>query len=81
MKAKGHRVPIIGLYPKTENSVKLELLDDNDQTIKEMELKVQTDGLPEEMDDMVSVEKVPENLPMVLRLFPVRACIIRSLMM
>lgn len=81
VKAKGHRVPIIGLYPKTENSVKLELLDDNDQTIKEMELKVQTDGLPEEMDDMVSVEKVPENLPMVLRLFPVRACIIRSLMM
>ena len=57
VKAKGHRVPIIGLYPKTENSVKLELLDDNDQTIKEMELKVQTDGLPEEMDDMVSVEK------------------------
>lgn len=57
VKAKGHRVPIIGLYPKTENSVKLELLDDSDQTIKEMELKVQTDGLPEEMDDMVSVEK------------------------
>ena len=50
-----HRVPIIGLYPKTENTVKLELLDDEGKMVKETELKVETDGLPEEMDDMVSV--------------------------
>lgn len=54
-KATRHRVPIIGLYPKTENKVRLELLDDEENVIKETELAVQTDGLPEEMDDMVSV--------------------------
>ncbi len=54
-KTTRHRVPIIGLYPKTENKVRLELLDDEENVIKETELAVQTDGLPEEMDDMVSV--------------------------
>ena len=54
VKAKGHRVPIIGLYPKTENSVKLELLDDNDQTIKEMELKVQNQKLQQLHDNECS---------------------------
>lgn len=54
-KTSSHRVPVIGLYPKTNNKVRLELLDDEGKTVQETELEMQTDGLPEEMDDMVSV--------------------------
>lgn len=56
--AKAHRVPLIGLYPSTENTVVLELLDADGNVSKSQELKVQTSGLPELMDDMVRPVKV-----------------------
>ena len=48
-----HRVPLIGLYPAAENTVILELSDENGDSLSRTELKVTTSGLPESMQDMV----------------------------
>lgn len=52
-----HRVPVIGLYADYENTVLLELIDKNENVIKKQTLKIQTDSLPELMDNMVTVKK------------------------
>ncbi len=51
--AKSHRVPVIGLYADMENTVVLELLDDNGEVTDSKELKIQTDGLSASFDDLV----------------------------
>ena len=48
-----HRVPLIGLYPDTENTVELALLDRDGKDAAVNTLSVHTDGLPEKMDGMV----------------------------
>lgn len=52
-KATSHRVPVIGLYPDMENTVSVELLDENGNVTDSMELKLQTDALPESLLDVV----------------------------
>ena len=51
--AASHRVPIIGLYPNEENTVVLELLDENGKTTDSQEIKITTDSLPETLDDVI----------------------------
>lgn len=51
--ATSHRVPIVGLYPSMENTVVLELLNENGETVDSQELKVQTSGLPDQLTDAV----------------------------
>ena len=51
--AVSHRVPIIGLYPNEENTVVLELLDENGKTTDSQEIKITTDSLPETLDDVI----------------------------
>lgn len=51
--AFSHRVPVVGLYPSMENTVVLELLDQDGNVTKTQELKVATSGLPEEFEDMI----------------------------
>lgn len=52
-----HRVPVVGLYPSYENTVVLELLDDQGQVTKTREIKMQTTGLPEYMKDAIKMEQ------------------------
>lgn len=52
-----HRVPVIGLYADYENTVLLELTDADNNTISSKEIKIQTDKLPESLNNMVKVEK------------------------
>ena len=52
--ATSHRVPIIGLYPGMENTVVLELLDSQGKTTDSQEIKITTDALPENMQDVVT---------------------------
>jgi hypothetical protein len=49
-----HRVPIIGLYPGRENTVLIELLDDQGKIIDSSTIMVETDTLPTSMLDMVN---------------------------
>lgn len=44
--AREHRIPILGLYPAYENTVKIELLDENGSVIKERSISIHTDKLP-----------------------------------
>lgn len=55
--AASHRIPVVGLYPSTENTVVLELLDESGNVTQSQELKVQTSGLPEKLQDMVNPVK------------------------
>lgn len=48
-----HRVPIIGLYGNRENTVLIELLNQNGQVVASNRLYVQTDKLPTSMQDLV----------------------------
>lgn len=52
-----HRIPLVGLYPSMENTVILELLDGSGNVTKTQELKVQTSGLPEALNDIVKPVK------------------------
>ncbi|MDF2586250.1 MAG: Arylsulfotransferase [Anaerocolumna sp.] len=48
-----HRVPIIGLYPDRENTVIIELMDDQGKVVDSNTIMVETDTLPSSMKDMV----------------------------
>ena len=48
-----HRVPVIGLYPDTENTVEVALLDGDGRDTAVQTLSVQTGGLPESMNGMM----------------------------
>ena len=55
--ATSHRVPVIGLYPAEENTVVLELLDENGQVTDSQEIKIKTDSLPEKLADVIEPVK------------------------
>lgn len=60
--ATRHRVPMVGLYPNMENTVVLELLDDQGEIKESQEIKVQTGDLPEKLKGKVTpVETAGES--------------------
>ena len=59
--AVSHRVPVVGLYGGTENTVVLELLDENDNVTDSQELKIQTDPLSDYFDDLVQPVQTSED--------------------
>lgn len=66
--ACAHRIPIIGLYPDMENTVLLELLDDNDNVLDEQTLTIQTEGMPDYFTDVILAESdtVPGAFPLTV---------------
>ncbi len=59
---KLHRIPILGLYPNTTNTVVLELLDEEDETCDKRTFHMETGELPEELKgDVIRVKKKNEN--------------------
>lgn len=54
---KWHRVPVYGLYPETDNTVFLELIDRDGKVAEKNEIHIQTKQLPVSTKDMVRVEK------------------------
>lgn len=48
-----HRIPVIGLYPSTENTVILELSDENGTLLETQEIKIRTEGLPDRLKDII----------------------------
>lgn len=60
-KRRNHRVPILGLYPKRVNKVKIELLNDEDTVLASHEISVRTKGLPPDLRKAVSVKKVAKD--------------------
>lgn len=63
-----HRVPILGLYPDSENQVLIELLDEYDKPYANHTIPIQTKKLPEYMGECITVKKKAENpaFPMIL---------------
>ncbi|MDO5391528.1 MAG: aryl-sulfate sulfotransferase [Eubacteriales bacterium] len=59
--AASHRVPVVGLYAGTENTVLLELLDENDNVTDSQELKIETDPLSDYFDDLVDPVKTSKD--------------------
>lgn len=55
--AREHRIPIIGLYPAYQNQVSLELIDENDNVIKERIIEIITDKLPAGLRKIVSCKQ------------------------
>lgn len=51
--ATAHRIPVIGLYPSTENTVIVELLDSDGKVTGTQELAIQTEGLPDKLQDII----------------------------
>lgn len=60
-KASDHRVPILGLYPNFQNSVFMELLDDNGATKRERTVIIKTKPLPKELENAVCCKKYTEK--------------------
>ncbi len=63
---KWHRVPVYGLYPDMENTVCLELLDEQDRIVAEQEVHITTNPLPASMEDMMRIEKKEKRSAMKL---------------
>lgn len=59
--AKRHRVPVVGLYPGTENHIVLERLNTKGHVTNKKTVSIQTEELPESMKDIVRVEKHTKN--------------------
>lgn len=59
--ATSHRVPVVGLYAGTENTVLLELLDENDKVTDSQELKIETDPLSDYFDNLVEPVKTSDD--------------------
>lgn len=55
--AKNHRVPVIGLYPDTENTIILEKLADDGTVSGTKTITMQTDALPDAIKGSVEVVK------------------------
>lgn len=64
---KVHRVPIYGLYPAANNPVRLELIDKEGNTVETNTIYIQTEALPDDMQDLVRVEKktVPSSMKLI----------------
>lgn len=61
-KTRYHRVPIIGLYAKTKNRVKFELLDDDKNVICFREIFIKTKKkTPSDVATAIKIEKVSQN--------------------
>lgn len=58
---KHHRIPVIGLYPKRKNKVKIELLNERNAVIDSRVVPVQTKALPVDLLDVIRPFKVAEN--------------------
>jgi len=54
---KGHRVPIVGLYPGSQNEVILDVVNVEGKTMKSKQIMIQTESLPANMQGIVTVEK------------------------
>lgn len=66
--AKEHHVPILGLYPGRINKVRLELFNEKNKKVGEKIIEIQTDPLPEKMQNMVTVYQSGKDtaLPLIL---------------
>ena len=56
--ATSHRVPIIGLYPAMDNTVVLELLDEDGNVTDFQEITITTEALPDKLTDVIEPEVV-----------------------
>lgn len=54
---KSHRVPIVGLYPATDNTVTIQLLDENKKEIDAKTFIIKTDPLPTTLSNSLKVYK------------------------
>lgn len=70
-----HRTPVIGLYADYENTVVLELTDADGNVTKTQELKMNTDKLPDLMNNMVTVKKHTVKSAFDLTLVTGQSCI------
>lgn len=63
-----HRVPVLGLYAGRTNQVLIELFNENGKQVDERTLEIQTDPLPEKMEDLVDIYQSGEDtaLPLIL---------------
>lgn len=59
--AASHRIPVVGLYAGTENTVLLELLDENGKVTDSQELKIETDPLSDYFDNLVEPVKTSKD--------------------
>lgn len=55
--AANHRVPVVGLYPDTENKVVVELLDESGKATDSQEFTIKTEPLGEFFDDQINTEQ------------------------
>ncbi len=51
--AAAHRIPVIGLYPAMENTVILKLSDESGTVFETQEVKIQTEGMPDRLNDII----------------------------
>ena len=58
---KKHRVPVLGLYPKRKNPVRIELLDEGGQMTKSRIVEIRTRALPRDLRGVVEVKKMDKN--------------------
>ena len=61
-----HRIPVFGLYAGRINSVVVELLDENENTVEKTTIDIQTEELPQVLEDVVKV--VEHKQPMLYNL-------------
>ncbi len=54
---KRHRVPILGLYPGRKTEVLIELLDENNESCDSRSFPLETEPLPEDLKDIITVKK------------------------
>lgn len=55
---KRHRVPLLGLYAGRSTQIVIELLDENGESCDRRSFALETEPLPEELQDVVRVQKV-----------------------
>lgn len=56
-KEKYHRIPVVGLYSDHKNQVKISCINEEGKTTDTQTVFIQTDDLPERLQDAVKVEK------------------------
>lgn len=56
-----HRIPVIGLYPNTNNTVLLTLLDTNGKILEEQTHFIQTEKLPEKLENAVTAVTLSDS--------------------
>jgi hypothetical protein len=52
-----HRVPVLGLYADEKNEVRLHFIDEKGKTCKIVPFFIETDALPDALQDMVKIKK------------------------